>query len=116
MAAKKDMRRDDLIVPYSDPDKDKENSDFQSTMSSTLPMAAIFTRNKMLGWTAVLFAIQQWLSETPAQKANSASPAYLSIGMAVLSLGVGYMPLFMPPPPGSRPGSGTEAPAAAPSP
>lgn len=43
---------------------------------------------RMLGWASVLFAIQQWLSETPAQKAQSASPAYLSVGMAVLSLGV----------------------------
>lgn len=40
----------------------------------------------MLGWTAVLFSIQQWLSETPAQKAVASSPAYFSVGMAVLSL------------------------------
>lgn len=90
----------------------------------------------MLGWTAVLFSIQQWLSETPAQKAVASSPAYFSVGMAVLSLLVvsfiillvaafirlltafqqGYMPFFMPPAPGARPGagSGTEAPAATP--
>ncbi|CAK3784968.1 translation initiation factor [Lecanosticta acicola] len=113
---KKDMRREDLIVPYMEPEKDKENTDFQSTMTSTLPMAAIFTRNKMLAWTAVLFSIQQWLSETPAQKAVASSPAYFSVGMAVLSLAVGYMPFFLPPAPGARPGpgSGTEAPAATP--
>ena len=44
--------------------------------------------HRMLGWTAVLFAIQQWLSESPAQKAAASSPAYLSVGMAALSLGV----------------------------
>ncbi|KAK4608993.1 hypothetical protein CLAFUW4_14737 [Fulvia fulva] len=114
MATKKDMRRDDLIVPYMPPEDSKDNQDFQSTMTSTLPMAAIFTRNKMLGWTAVLFAIQQWLSESPAQKAAASSPAYLSVGMAALSLGVGYMPLFLPPAPGAGvAATGTGAPAAA---
>lgn len=43
---------------------------------------------RLLGWTSVLFAIQSWLAETPAQKAASASPAYFTVGMAVLSLGV----------------------------
>ncbi|PPJ54480.1 hypothetical protein CBER1_02540 [Cercospora berteroae] len=89
MASKKDMRRPDLIVPYQPPEKDEGSTDFQSTMTSTLPMAAIFTRNKLLGWTAVLFSLQSWLTETPAQKAASSSPAYLSVGMAIMSLGVG---------------------------
>lgn len=102
-------------------------------MSSTLPMAAIFTRNKMIGWTSVLFAIQTWLSETPSQRATSSTPAYFSVGMAVLSLGVVslatcsttlkcdadsmfqvYMPLFLPPQAGrAGQGTGTGAPAAA---
>ncbi|KAI6831194.1 hypothetical protein KC315_g1389 [Hortaea werneckii] len=93
----KDMRRDDLIVPYAEPEKDKENNDMQSTMASTLPMAAMFTRNKLIGWTAVLFSIQGWLSETPDQRANASTPGYFSVGMALLSLGVAYMPLFLPP-------------------
>ncbi|KAI5357590.1 Putative PAT complex subunit Asterix [Septoria linicola] len=116
MSTKKDMRRPDLVVPYQAAEKDEGSTDFQSTMTSTLPMAAIFTRNKLLGWTAILFAIQSWLSETPAQKAAASSPAYLQVGMAALSLGVGYMPLFMPPVGGARPGagSGTEAPAPSP--
>jgi len=46
MASKKDMRREDLIVPYVDPPKEKSDGDMSSTMASTLPMAAIFTRNK----------------------------------------------------------------------
>ncbi|KAK3112929.1 hypothetical protein LTR53_010269 [Teratosphaeriaceae sp. CCFEE 6253] len=87
-------------------------------MASTLPMAAIFTRNKMIGWTAVLFATQSWLAETPAQKAASSTPGYFSVGMAVMSLGVAYLPLFMPPdlgfPGGAGTGSGTQAPPPAP--
>ncbi|GAB7359603.1 hypothetical protein MBLNU230_g6787t1 [Neophaeotheca triangularis] len=93
----KDMRRADLIVPQPDtPDSDSP-TDVQSTMASTLPMAAIFTRNKMIGWTAVIFSLQGWLSETPAQKAAASTPSYMSFGMALMSVGVAYMPLFMPP-------------------
>lgn len=43
---------------------------------------------RLLGWTAVLFSVQGWLSESSAQAANNATPAYLNIGMAVLSLAV----------------------------
>ena len=59
-----------------------------STMSSTLPMAAIFTRNKLIGWTSVGIALQTWLSETPAQKAAASTPAYFSVGMGLLSCAV----------------------------
>jgi len=77
-------------------------------------MAAIFTRNKMIGWTSVLFAVQTWLSETPSQRTTSSTPAYFSVGMAVLSLGVVYMPLFLPPQAGrAGQGTGTGPPAAA---
>jgi hypothetical protein len=51
----------------------------------------------MIGWTAVIFAIQGWLGETPAQAAAATTPSYLQIGMAAMSLGVAYMPLFLPP-------------------
>jgi hypothetical protein len=42
----------------------------------------------MIGWTAVIFAIQGWLGETPAQAANATTPSYLQVGMAAMSLGV----------------------------
>ncbi|KAL2353826.1 hypothetical protein BJ546DRAFT_113646 [Cryomyces antarcticus] len=115
MASRKDMRRQDLIIPYMAPEKDKSEGDVASTMASTLPMAAIFTKNKMIGWTAVVFALQTWLAETPEQKKKASSPAYFGVGMAFMSIAVAYMPMFMPPQlvPGSS-GSGTEAPAAMP--
>ncbi|KAF2691506.1 hypothetical protein K458DRAFT_1518 [Lentithecium fluviatile CBS 122367] len=115
MASRKDMRRADLIVPYAEPTKDKSDGDMASTMASTLPMAAIFTRNKMIGWVAVVFAIQSWLAESPEQKRTASTPAYFSVGMSFMSLLVGYMPLFLPPTPNRvGAGSGTEAPPAAP--
>lgn len=60
--------------------------------------------------SAVLFAIQSWLAETPDQKKNATTPGYFSVGMALMALMVGYMPYFMPPPPGrAGPGTGTDA-------
>merc|ERR1711964_239225 len=82
MASRKDMRRADLIVPYAEPEKAKDDNDMSSTLSSTLPMAAIFTRNKMIGWVAVVFTIQSWLAETPEQKKTSTTPAYFQVGMS----------------------------------
>jgi len=113
MASKKDMRRADLVVPYVAPPADKTEMDMASTMSSTLPMVAIVTRNKMLGWTALVFSVQSYLSETPAKAKASATPGYFSILMAFMALGVSYMPLFIPPVP-NRAGTGTGPPAAAP--
>ncbi|KIV83085.1 hypothetical protein PV11_05143 [Exophiala sideris] len=109
MAAKKDMRRTDLVIPYVEPKEDKA-ADFSSTFSSTLPMAAMFMRNRMLGWFSLLSALLNWLGETPAQKQSSAgTPAYLTFGMALLAVAVTYMPLFLPPQPnaGRTPGAGS---------
>ena len=71
MATKRDMRRPDLsesmdapraappprhlanatstVIPYQEP-KVKDNSEFSSTLSSTLPMAVMLTRNRFIGW------------------------------------------------------------------
>jgi hypothetical protein len=69
MASKKDMRRSDLgtlvshlqnssvvngsslsVIPYQLPVAKENASDMGSTLGSTLPMAAMFTRNKYIGW------------------------------------------------------------------
>ncbi|KAJ9501596.1 hypothetical protein H2202_002557 [Exophiala xenobiotica] len=96
MASKKDMRRTDLVIPYVEP-KEEKPADFSSTLSSTMPMAAMFTRNRLLGWFALLSSLLNWLGETPAQKSTNSTPGYLSFGMAVLAIAVTYMPLFLPP-------------------
>ncbi|KAI9784731.1 MAG: hypothetical protein M1816_000734 [Peltula sp. TS41687] len=118
---KKDMRREDLAVPYVAPPKKASDSDISGMLATTLPMAAMFTRNRQVptvGWTAVLFALQNWLSETPEQKKTSAQPGLVTVGLAVLSLGVTYMQLFipqrMPQGPATGTGTSTEAPPAMP--
>ncbi|KAM0159839.1 hypothetical protein ACHAPG_003271 [Botrytis cinerea] len=82
MAAGKDMRRGDLIIPYQVPAVKESPSDFSGTLGSTLPMAAMFTRNKLIGWASVLFAIQNWLGESPETRKTSSQPAYFSVGMS----------------------------------
>ncbi|KAF2228784.1 hypothetical protein EV356DRAFT_494908 [Viridothelium virens] len=115
-SSKKDMRRADLIVPYREPQKSKDETDVTSTMSSTLPMVAIFTRNKLVGWTSVIIALQAWLAETPEQKKTATTPTYFSVGMALMATMVSYMPLFLPPQSGRQGGAttGTGAPPPAP--
>ncbi|BDD63325.1 hypothetical protein MAP00_008229 [Monascus purpureus] len=98
MASKKDMRRVDLVVPYVDPPKDKDNADMSGAMTSTLPMAAMFTRNRMIGWVSFVFALQNWLAESPDQKETASTPGYMSVFMSLMALVVTYFPLFIPPP------------------
>ncbi|KAI6357098.1 hypothetical protein MCOR25_007741 [Pyricularia grisea] len=112
MATKKDMRRADLIVPYQAPAPKADGADIQSTISSTLPMAAIFMRNRFIGWAAVVFSLQSWLGESEESKNNSATPGYFGVGMSLMSLVVCYLPMFLPPQAGglNRGATGTNAP------
>ncbi|KAI0116634.1 hypothetical protein K449DRAFT_394734 [Hypoxylon sp. EC38] len=110
MASNKDMRRPDLVVPYQEPPPKGDNVEFTSTLSSTLPMAAIFTRNRYIGWASVVLSIQNWLGESEeASKSSASTPGYFTIGMSVMALAVTYLPMFLPPPPGQRGATGTEA-------
>ncbi|KAL4983553.1 translation initiation factor SU [Aspergillus falconensis] len=86
MTSKKDMRRLDLAIPYVDPPKDKNDADMTGAMSSTMPMAAMFTRNRV----AMVFSLQSWLGETEEQKKNATTPAYMSVGMSLMALAVVY--------------------------
>ncbi|KAF4624817.1 hypothetical protein G7Y89_g13354 [Cudoniella acicularis] len=100
-----DMRRPDLIIPYQSPAAKENAGDISSTLGSTLPMAAMFTRNKFIGWASVVFAIQNWLGESAETRKTASQPAYFSVGMSLMALAVTYLPMFLPPPtvPGSDP-------------
>ncbi|KAL9945660.1 hypothetical protein D7B24_005015 [Verticillium nonalfalfae] len=114
MASKKDMRRADLVIPYQAP-KPKETQELSSTLSSTLPMAVMLTRNRFIGWAAVIYSVQNWLGESEDQKKTATTPGYFNVTMSrtqprsssitkgannhitVVSLLVAYLPLFLPP-------------------
>ncbi|KAI2605149.1 uncharacterized protein GGS25DRAFT_534130 [Hypoxylon fragiforme] len=113
MATKRDMRRPDLVVPYQEPAPKGDGAEISSTLSSTLPMAAIFTRNRYIGWASVVLSIQNWLGESEeTSKSSSSTPGYFTVGMSLMALAVTYLPMFLPPTPGQR-ATGTEAPAPA---
>jgi len=76
------------------------SGDMASSMSTMLPMAAILTKNKIVGWLSFVMALQSWLAETPDQKKSSSTPGYFGVGMAVMALMTSYIQLFLPPVPG----------------
>ncbi|KAK1758598.1 hypothetical protein QBC47DRAFT_145892 [Echria macrotheca] len=115
-ANKKDMRRADLIIPYQEPAAKSDSAEFGSTLSSTLPMAAVFMRNRYVGWAAVVYSVQNWLGESEDAKKSNSTPGYFTVGMSLMSLLVTYLPIFLPPAPGLRAGSATDASAPAPAP
>lgn len=40
-----------IVIPYQEPPANAaDQSDMGGTLSTTLPMAAMFTRNKFMGW------------------------------------------------------------------
>ncbi|ETS77843.1 hypothetical protein PFICI_09905 [Pestalotiopsis fici W106-1] len=113
-STKKDMRRADLVVPYQEPAAKGDSADFSSTLSSTLPMAAIFTRNRYIGWASIVFSVQSWLGESEEATKTSTTPGYFTIGMSLMALATTYLPMFLPPPPNARgTGTGPAAPVAA---
>ncbi|CAG8259740.1 unnamed protein product [Penicillium salamii] len=91
------MRRVDLAIPYVDPPKSSSDADISSTMSSTMPMAAMFTRNRV----SFVFSLQSWLGESPDQKKNASTPAYMSVLMSCSDGIVCYLFPPLPPPAGS---------------
>ncbi|KAK4192555.1 protein Asterix [Podospora australis] len=111
----KDVRRADLIVPFQEPAGKSEGGDFNSTLASTLPMAAIFMRNRYIGWASVAFSLQSWLGESEETKKSASSPGYFSVGMSLMSLVVTYLPFFLPPA-GRSLGQGTATDAPPPAP
>ncbi|KAI0125175.1 hypothetical protein BJ170DRAFT_491872 [Xylariales sp. AK1849] len=112
-STRKDMRRQDLVVPYQEPASKGDSTDFSSTLSSTLPMAAIFTRNKYIGWASIVFSVQNWLGESEEATKNASTPGYFTVGMSIMALATTYLPMFLPPPPNAR-GTGTGTGPAAP--
>lgn len=45
-------------------------------------MAAIFMRNRYVGWAAFVYSVQSWLGESEDSKKNSSTPGYFSVGMS----------------------------------
>lgn len=69
-------------------------------ISQTLPMAAMFMKNKILSWTALFLALQTYLTEPinkeKSEKDAGAQPPLLRLAFALISLATCYMEFFFP--------------------
>lgn len=69
-------------------------------MSQSLPMAAMFMRNKLMSWASVFLAIQTYLSEPlnkpPSASDSSSQPPLLRLAFAFISLATCYIEFFFP--------------------
>lgn len=68
-------------------------------VAQTLPMAAMFLRNKMLSWTAVFLSVQAYLAE-PNNKVkdekDTSQPPLLRVLFALISLFTCYIDIVFP--------------------
>jgi hypothetical protein len=78
MASKKDMRRVDLVIPYVEPPAEKE-SDFSSTFSSTMPMAAVNTSLQDRTFTALIAVLDVHAKQRPRMVITAGHRAELAI-------------------------------------
>ncbi|VVT56360.1 uncharacterized protein SAPINGB_P005004 [Magnusiomyces paraingens] len=89
-----DKRRADLVIPYRA--RKPLKNEVSSAMSSSMPIAAMFLRNKILAWASLFTTIQGYLNE-PAQLASDSQPAWLSVLLAAVGIVTCYMDIIMPP-------------------
>ena len=94
--------RTDLIIPFKHIPARARN-DATGFMAQTLPMAAMFMRNKMLSWTALFLLIQSYLNEpihkleVEEQLSSSAlQPPLLRIVFALIAVFTCYIELVFP--------------------
>lgn len=69
-------------------------------VSQTLPMAAMFMRNKVLSWASIFLAFQSYLTEpinkAPSEKDAGSKPPLLRLVFAFISLATCYLEFFLP--------------------
>lgn len=63
--------------------------------SNTLPLVAMFMRNKLLSWVSVFTALQMFLNEPKTRKPD-AQPAWVAMVTAFVGLITCYMDFVMP--------------------
>ena len=91
------VKREDLIVPYIHLKPVVEDNSSASFVSQSMPMAAMFMRNKLLSWFSIFSAVISLMYELHGVTAADGSQSgYLRVITGVVGLGVCYMELVMP--------------------
>lgn len=85
-----DPRRADLALEYVH--RPEPTSGSPTTMfSSTLPMAGIFLRSKLIAWCSLFTALQQYLNEpVHSLKKEESSPAWITLITAFTGIAASY--------------------------
>ncbi|RLV96555.1 Uncharacterized protein JA1_000047 [Spathaspora sp. JA1] len=90
----------ELVVPYKHVPAKPRNDNATSVMAQSLPMAAMFMRNKVLSWSSVFIAVQAWLNEPinapPKENEGAQQPALLKVTFALVALLTCYMDVVFP--------------------
>jgi len=63
------------VVPYQEPAAAGDKPEFASTLASTMPMAAMFTRNKFVGWCVAPFLRLEASPRADADTGAASNPA-----------------------------------------
>ncbi|ODV81833.1 uncharacterized protein CANTADRAFT_87794 [Suhomyces tanzawaensis NRRL Y-17324] len=89
--------REDLVVPYKHVAA-KKRSEASGMIAQSLPMAAMFMRNKLLSWSAFFLAVQSYLNEPINAPSDDSvqQPPLLRIVFAVISMLTCYMDIVFP--------------------
>ncbi|KAI0461067.1 hypothetical protein LJB42_001397 [Komagataella kurtzmanii] len=72
-----------------------------NVVGSTLPMAAMFLRNKVVSWSALFIALQAYLNEPrfkPQNKDGPSQPGLMTVGFALLAVLTSYTDVLFPTP------------------
>lgn len=87
-----DKRRESLFVPYVKAVVvEEDGSGVSNTLSNSLPMLAMFTRNSMLAWTSLVVATQSYIAQKPAAAQSSSQPAWMKVLLSVFAIVVSYI-------------------------
>ncbi|BAO42646.1 uncharacterized protein YPR063C [Kluyveromyces marxianus] len=93
------VKRLDLAVTYNHVPAPKSlytsASGSQGMLNQSMPMAAMFMRNKFLAWFSVLSTWHAILTAMPDPATPGDSPL-MKIGMALLALGTNYLNVLLP--------------------
>ncbi|KAI5963020.1 uncharacterized protein KGF55_002812 [Candida pseudojiufengensis] len=88
--------RAELVVPYRHVPA-KARKDAGNIISQSLPMAAMFMKNKMLSWAALFLSIQSYLNEPINKEAeDGAQPPILKIVFALVAVLTCYIDVIFP--------------------
>ncbi|SCU92352.1 LAMI_0E09912g1_1 [Lachancea mirantina] len=94
------VRRADLAVTYKHipAPKTAYSTSAQGVLSQSMPMAAMFMKNKFLAWFGLLSTFHNFLTDTTSSGGAGQQPPVMQLVLGLVSILVCYMGLALPQP------------------